>query len=145
MREEDLHVTDDELLLHADGELHSASGGRVRAHLAFCLQCRTQLAHLENALAEFGAAHRENWKSVLPSGTSSHALLKAQLAELAVQESEKGGLHSAWMAIIEHRQALVFASVGIAVLLLLAVRLHTPREQLQATLASLSRGEVPNL
>ena len=145
MREEDLHVADDELLLHADGEVRSGSGGRIRAHLESCPQCRARLKDLESTLAEFGEAHRGTWKAELPAGASPRALLKARLAELAVQERGKGWLRPVWMAIIERPQAAVFASVGVAVFLLLAVRLHGPPERSQTMSASLGHWEEPNL
>jgi hypothetical protein len=145
MREEDLHVADDELLLHADGEVRSGSGGRIRAHFESCPQCRARLKDLESTLAAFGEAHRETWKAELPAGASPRALLKARLAELAVQERGKGWLRPVWMAIIERPQAAVFASVGVAVFLLLAVRLHGPPERSQTMSASLGHWEEPNL
>ncbi len=145
MSEEYLHVSDDELLLHSDGELPSGSGGRIRAHLESCQQCRARLRDLESTLAEFGEAHRETWKPELPTGASPRVLLKARLAESTVQEGEKGWFRSAWMAVVEHRQATVFASVGAAVLLLTAIRLHTPMEQLQTDSASLGHWEEPDL
>jgi hypothetical protein len=145
MSEENLHVTDDELLLHADGEVRPASGGRIRAHLESCPQCRARLTHLESTLAQFGEVHRETWKTTLPDGTIPRALLKARLAEFAVHEREKGWLRSACMAVIEHRRSAVFASVGVAVLLLLTVGLHTPTERSHPLSASLGRSEVPDL
>jgi hypothetical protein len=117
----------------------------MQAHLESCPTCRARLTHLESTLAEFGEAHRETWKTALPGGASPRALLRARLAELAVQEREKGWLRSAWTAVIEHRQTAVFASVGVAVLLLLAVRLHSPSERSQTVTASLGRWEEPDL
>jgi hypothetical protein len=145
MREKDLHATDDELLLHADDDVPSGSGSRIRAHLESCPQCQARLAHLESALAEFGEAHRETWKTELPSNASSRALLEVRLADLAVQQSNKGWLRSASTAVIGHRHAVAFAGIGIAVLLLLAVRPHSPTERLQITSASPGRWEEPNL
>jgi len=144
MSEKYLHATDDELLLHSDGELRSGAGGRIRAHLESCQQCRTRLRDLESRLAEFGEAHREIWKSALPANGSPRVQLKARLAELAVQQREKGWMRSARMAVVEHRHAAVFASVGVAVLLLLAVRLHRPAERMHTTSASLGRWEEPD-
>jgi hypothetical protein len=145
MSEEYPHVSDDELLLHAEGELRSGLGGRIRAHLEFCQQCRVRLKDLESALAEFGEAHRETWKTALQSDASPRVLLEARLAELAVQELEKGWSRSASTTIVEHRPATVFAGVGVAVLLLLAVRWHTPSDQMQNMSASLGRWEEPDL
>jgi hypothetical protein len=145
MREEDLHLTDDGLLLQADGDPRSGSDVRGRAHLASCPQCGARLKHLESTLAEFGTAHEEIWKAELPPGVGPRALLKARLEELAVREREKGWLRSAWRDVIERRQAAILAGVGLAVCLFLAVRLHEPAERLRIMSASLGRWEVPDL
>jgi hypothetical protein len=68
------HLSDEELLLAAEGELPG------RGHLAACAACRARREKLEWALAEFAAAQRE---APLPPGAGSRALLKAQLAHRA--------------------------------------------------------------
>jgi hypothetical protein len=149
MREEHLHVADEELLLHADGELRAASGDKVRAHVECCPLCHARLKELESTLAEFGAARRKAWEGELPPGAGPRALLKARLTELTAQDRGNRGLGSAWMAFIGHlsgqRQAAVFACVGIAVLLLLAMRLHGPVERSRQMSASLGHWDEPDL
>jgi hypothetical protein len=145
MKEENLHVTDDELLLHADGKVRSASGSRICAHLDSCPRCRARLEDLESALSEYGEAHRDIWKATLPAAANQRALLKVRLADLAVQEQEKGWFRLAWVAVSDHRPAAAYSSIGIAVLLLLAVRLHGPAERSQTMSASFGHWEEPDL
>jgi hypothetical protein len=145
MREENLHLTDDELLLQADDDSRSGSDAWIQVHLESCPQCGARLKQLESTLAEFGAAHEEIWKAALPPGAGPRALLKARLTELAVQEDEKGWFRSVLRAVIEHRQAAIFAGVGLAVCLLLAVRLREPVERLRTMSASLGHWEEPDL
>jgi hypothetical protein len=144
MRDEHLHVADDELLLQASGELRSTSGVQIRAHLESCSECRARLKELEGTLTEFGAAHRKAWEAELPAGDGRRAMLKTRLGELAAQERGSGWLGSVWNIFAGQRRAVVFASVGIAVLLL-AVRLRGPVEQSQSIAASLGHWEEPDL
>jgi anti-sigma factor RsiW len=144
MRDEHLHVTDERLLLHASGESPSADG-EVRAHLEGCFRCRARLKELESTLAEFGEAHRKAYEPELPPGDGPRALLKARMTELAARERGSGRPGSAWLAVIRHRQAAVFASVAIMALLLLAIRLHRPLDRSQPMSASLGHWDEPDL
>jgi hypothetical protein len=145
MREDHLHVADDELLLHVSGEMSAASRRRIQAHLESCAGCRTRSEGLERTLAEVGEAHRENWITDLPVGAGSRARFERRLAELAVREREKGWLRAAWTVVIERRQAAIFVGVAAAVFLLLAVRQHGPQERSQTMSASLRHWEQPDL
>jgi hypothetical protein len=88
MRKEHLHVTDEELLLQAEGEMGAGSASEIRAHIEDCSQCRDRLAELEGRLAEAGEAQRA---AELPAGAGPRALLKGRLAELTARERQ-----SAW-------------------------------------------------
>jgi anti-sigma factor RsiW len=143
--DENLHVADDELLLHADGEVRSSSSARIQAHLGSCPLCRARLKDLEKALLEFGEAQRTNWNAEIPNAAERRALLESQLAELTEQEGENGWLHWAGSAIVEHRWTALFASVGIAAFLLLAVWLRGPVERSPSMSASLGHWEEPDL
>jgi hypothetical protein len=145
MREEHLHVADENLLLHASGELRAGPSGEIRAHLERCLQCRARLGELERTLAEFGDAHRNAWNAELPPATEPHARLTARLAELAAEERGSGWLRLAWSALSEHRQGVVFAGVVIAASLLFAMRLRGPAERWQPMSASRGQWEKPDL
>jgi hypothetical protein len=83
MPNESLHLSDEELLLTADGELQSHRAAQVRAHLAACWTCRARMAEIEETIADFARAHRLVLDPQLPSSDGPRALLKAQLAELA--------------------------------------------------------------
>lgn len=145
MREEHLHVTDENLLLHASGELRAGQSPQIRAHLERCLHCRARLGELERTLAEFGEAHRKAWNAELPPAAEPHARLTARLAEWAAEERGRGWLSLAWSALIEHRQGAVFACVVIAACLLFAMRLRGPAERWQPMSASLGQREKPDL
>ena len=53
------HITDQELLLAADGELPVRRAAQIRAHLAACWDCRARMAEIEGTIAAFAQAHRQ--------------------------------------------------------------------------------------
>ncbi len=77
------HLSDEELLLAADGELSTHDAGRVEFHLAACWACRARKQEIEAAIGEFISAHRHSLDWRIPSADGPRALLKAQLAQLA--------------------------------------------------------------
>jgi hypothetical protein len=79
MREPDVHLSDRELVLAADGEL---STSRER-HLAACGTCRARLRDLERAVADFAGVHRGTLDPLLPRPDAPRARLRARLAEAA--------------------------------------------------------------
>jgi hypothetical protein len=85
MADEELHVSDQDLLHAADGELPGGRTRRVRAHLAACWFCRTRLAELEATIADFVRVHRSTLDPQLPCAAGPRALLKSQLAHAATQ------------------------------------------------------------
>jgi len=82
MRNEDLHLSDEDLLLTTDGELPARRAAQARAHLASCWECRARMAEIETTITDFVRVHRRALDSKLPPNAGPRALLKAQLAEL---------------------------------------------------------------
>jgi hypothetical protein len=80
---EDLHASDQEMLMAADGELPTRRAAQVHAHLAACWDCRARMAEIEGTIADFARAHRQNLDPQLPPIAGPRALLKAHLAEMA--------------------------------------------------------------
>jgi|HubBroStandDraft_1064217.scaffolds.fasta_scaffold35609_3 hypothetical protein len=79
----DMHVSDQELLLAADGELPTRCAARVHAHLAACWSCRARMAEIEGTIADFARVHRQTLDPHLPPIAGPRALLGAQVAQLA--------------------------------------------------------------
>lgn len=83
---QDSHLTDQELLLAADGQLSTARG----LHLSACWSCRARKQEFEEAIADFVRFHRGRLDPILPPGGGPRALLKARLAEMNTpQRAEK--------------------------------------------------------
>lgn len=83
MSNKNIHVSDEDILLLADGELASHRASQVRAHLESCWGCRTRMSEMEGTIADFVRTHHCSLDPQLPSDAGSRALLKARLAEAA--------------------------------------------------------------
>ena len=79
----DDHLSDQELILAADGELTAARTERTAAHLAACWTCRARNQEIGEAIVDFVRLHRGNLDPLLPPAAGPRALLKAQLAGMA--------------------------------------------------------------
>ena len=93
-----MHLSDEDLLQSADGELSPKDALRVRAHVAACWSCRARLGVLESAIADFIHVHNQA-DSQLPPAAGPRALLKAQMAAVASGGNRTAGWDSrvAWM------------------------------------------------
>lgn len=89
MQRDNAHLSDQELLLAADGELRTSRSAYVRAHLAGCEVCRARMAEIEGAIADFARIYGETLDPELSSIEGPRALLRARLAELGAK-SEAG-------------------------------------------------------
>lgn len=76
----DRHLEDQELLMHADGELSEVLSARVSQHLASCWSCRARQTQLEETIAEFMQAHQGHLNARIPAAEGPRAKIKAQLA-----------------------------------------------------------------
>jgi hypothetical protein len=83
MVEKDTHLSNEELLLLADGECPAQVEAQGRRHLAACWECRARMSEIEGTILDFIRAYQQSLKQELPPVAGSRALLKARLAELA--------------------------------------------------------------
>jgi hypothetical protein len=123
MMPEDAHLSDQELVLAADGELNPRQDAKVRAHLAACWPCRTRLRGLEGAIAVFVRLHAGTLDPQLPPVTRARAMLKAQLSEIT---SQSGPRHE-WFAAARWP-----ALVGMALAALLVIYVAIPQRGVSA-------------
>ncbi len=113
----DDHVSDQELVLAADGELNPRRDAQVRAHLAACWQCRTRLRGLEGAIAGFVQLHSATLDPQVPPAAGARAMLKAQLGVIADRAGTRraGVLPAPWPALVGLAVAVALLAVYIAV------------------------------
>jgi len=77
------HLSDEELLLAADGELSAARAAKAAVHLEHCWSCRARRQELEGAVADFVRTYRDELSEPVAPVAGPKALLRARLAELA--------------------------------------------------------------
>jgi hypothetical protein len=75
------HLSDEDLVVLADGEMPARRSVAARAHLAACWDCRTRMGDLESAIGAFIHAHHADLEPGLPPADGPRALLRARLAE----------------------------------------------------------------
>jgi len=110
------HLSDEELLRFADGELSSRQIAGVNTHLASCWDCRTRLRQLEETIAEFVDVHHRTLDHQLPPSAGPRALLKARLAESTVAARQRSWLPSFQKAFPLGKLAYVGAALLAAAL-----------------------------
>jgi hypothetical protein len=131
MKNEDPHLSDQQLLLSVEGELSTREEKLVRTHLDACWVCRARCKELEDTIAGFVRAYRSEPDGKLPPIAGPKASLKAQLRQLSAGDRRRhsSGLH------VSRRFAWPVAA-GICGLLALGVILYLPgmgqRNQSQA-------------
>ena len=82
MKTTDRHLSTQELLQFADGELSIRDAVRAKSHLAACWECRGKLRQSENTISEIMDLHHRVFDPQLPPHEGPRALLKARLAEM---------------------------------------------------------------
>lgn len=92
MQDHGQHLSDDDLLLAADGEMEKCTN-RVRRHLESCAHCRTRTTQMETILLDLRRAERRSLDPELPSIAGPRAALRTRLAALP---STSAGLFSRW-------------------------------------------------
>jgi anti-sigma factor RsiW len=144
MLSQNVHPSDQELILAADGELQARRAAQVRAHLAACWDCRARVAEIEGTIADFARAYRQTLDPNLPPIDGPRALLRAQLAELEAKSHI-----STWWRFF-HFSSTTRAAVYIFVTFFLAamgskllVQRSTLREE-NTALFAVERGAVPD-
>jgi hypothetical protein len=130
MQDSNTHLSDEELVLLADGEAAARKEAVARRHLAACWPCRLRLREFEDAIAGFARLHRDSQAEPLPAPDGPRALLKARLRELAAAPPPR-----------RPRHAIAYAATAAA---LLAVVLLTvsPSERDAIPRADLTPGAV---
>lgn len=106
MKTTDRHLSTQELLQFADGELSHRDAAHARSHLAACWECRAKLRQSENTISEIIKLHHRVFDPQVSPSAGARALLKARLAEMD-------------LSLAKHRWNRFTAAFGIAALILL--------------------------
>jgi hypothetical protein len=83
MQNENIHPSDQELVLCADGELTRRRAAQIREHLAACWDCRARMAEFERTIGDFVKVHH-SLDTELPPVDGARARLEQRLAATQV-------------------------------------------------------------
>ena len=75
------HLSENDLVMAADGELPPKRRAEIAAHLESCWSCRERMLSLQNTIADFVRARNSELDPLLPPVAGPRALLRARLAE----------------------------------------------------------------
>jgi hypothetical protein len=144
MLRDDFHLTDQELLVAADGELPARRAAQVRGHLAACWDCRARMAEVETTIADFARAHRQSLDPQLSPIAGPRALLRAQLAELTAKSHV-----DSWLRFFQFPSPMRAAAYICAALFVAAVGgkhflQHSTLRGTNSAVVSFERGTVPD-
>lgn len=119
MQKQEIHVSDQELLLMEDGELPLSRSTEIRSHLKSCWSCRTRVREIEDSIVDFVHVHHTEFDPQVPSIAGPRALLKARL-ENAAPVSQKatwvGGLLPLFtMRAVTYALAITIVVAGLLV------------------------------
>jgi hypothetical protein len=112
----DLHLSDQEMLLVADGELSAGRANEIRAHLTSCWSCRGRMAEIEGTIATFARAYRQTLDPQLSSISGPRALLGARLAELASKQETSSWRRLLVSMSVTRRAAFIGAALVVTAL-----------------------------
>jgi hypothetical protein len=135
------HLSDEDLLLFAEGEIAGTRAEEVREHLGSCSKCQSRGSEIAGLFSELGRLQSANSGVKLPSDVGPRALLKARLNEVASAEAKPWWRRFAQVASM---QRWGYAALGVAVLC--AAVLYRPGNLFnrQAASAYLQARPVPN-
>lgn len=144
MRSEGLHVSDQELLLAADGELPSRRAAEVRSHLAACWDCRARMAEIEGAIVDFARSHRQTLDPMLPAVDGPRARLRAELATLTAESNGNSWQRIFWSTSVV--RAAAYVSFGLFAIVLAAKLLvqHSTQYGPNSAVIPFERGVGPD-
>ena len=139
MRSKDSHLSDEELLLAADGELPAQRMEEVSKHLAACWDCRARRGRLEATIVGLVETRHAMLDPQLPPEAGRRALLKAHLSERAAGSRPAGWSQVFHGLAIRRILALCFAA---AVLVIFAAAAAIYRSRMQNSSAIIAQGPL---
>lgn len=85
------HVSDEDVLLFADGELTPKRAAEIGQHFEMCWECRTRLTDLQNTIGEFIHLQQSRFAGTIPPVDGPLAHLKAKLNVLRLKSGSGNG------------------------------------------------------
>jgi hypothetical protein len=141
MQRQEIHISDQELLLLEDGELPVSRSAEIRSHLEACWSCRTRVKEIEDTIGDFVGVHHAEFGPQLPPIAGPRALLKARLAEASNVPQKAAWFRSFLPRSTVRAGTYAFAiSIVVAGLLFMSVHEKAP----QSALMTVDAQPTPN-
>ena len=112
---ESSHLSDEDLLLFAEGEMPRIKADQMQRHLALCPHCQLRGAELEATFSELAHLQSAEFDSKIPSGAGPRALLKARL-ETVVLEDAKPWWSRFVLGTSGQGRSYLYAALGVVIL-----------------------------
>jgi hypothetical protein len=109
------HLSDEDLLLFAEGELSRVKADQARRHLLSCQDCQLRGSALEDTFSEIARFQGAKLDSKIPSGAGPRALLKAHLDAIALANAKPWWSRFA-VGTSARGQAYLCAVLGVVIL-----------------------------
>ena len=94
MQRENSHLSEQDLVLAADGELPQQRKIEVTAHLEACWSCRERMESLQGTITDFVRARNRDLNRQLPPMAGPRALLRARITRISEAHAPGGQLFS---------------------------------------------------
>jgi hypothetical protein len=112
MQGNEVHLSDEDLLLFSDQELPPSRAATVREHVAQCELCRQRLRDLEHASADFLDLHEQEIQARSSGLGTSRDLLKARLSEESAQARRSRSVTSVAQQLVSASLAFLLVVGG---------------------------------
>lgn len=137
------HISDEELVRSADGELSSRRAAEVEAHLEACWDCRARMEDIQSTITGFVRSHHAEFDAQLPPAAGPHALLRARLSQLASEPQADW-----WPSAFPFRFSLPGVAIVCGPLIVMTIGIlwfqHFAHRELTAGSQLFNAGATPN-
>jgi len=137
------HVSNEELVRSADGELPSQRAAEVQSHLEACGDCRARMSEIESTMLVFALAHHGEFDGQIPAANGPRALLRARLAEMSSSLQVDWRKRALPFGLSVPRVALACLSLIVIATGILWLR-HSSSRDLRANSTSFDGETAPN-
>lgn len=138
------HISDEDLVRSADGELSSQQAAEVDAHLEACWDCRARMEDIQSTITGLVRAHHAEFDAQLPPIAGPRALLQARLTQLATSEQRVEW----WGCAFQYGFSLSRAAIVCGALIAMAIAIlcfrHFAHRELSASSVLIDAGATPN-
>lgn len=139
---EERHVSDQQLLLFADGELGEKDTDQVRSHLEACWSCRTRLDDLQAVIKSIVHFRNDALLPSVPSPPRPWTGLEPRLDELDKRLEKRSVFEQLRDAVRPMFMVPRYAVLAMAILLATTLLIWWPRQRVVSAAELLSRAKV---